>query len=103
MEVLGGRSPKLVESIAFGRAEAGVPVALVGGASPQTERLFEHWIGLCRAPSIEESMSFDRELLEPDRVDLVTVALERVTVRPEDDDIDVRAGSSTGLEVATKS
>ncbi len=102
-EVFGGRSSKLVEPIAFGRAEARVPVALVGGASPQTERLFEHWIGLCRAPGIEESMSFDRELLEADRVDLVTVALERVAVRTEDDDVHVRAGRPTGLEVATKS
>ena len=102
-EVLGGRSSKLVEPIAFGRAEACVPVALVGGASPQTERLFEHRIGLCRVPGIEESMSFDRELLEADRVDLVTVARERVAVRKEDDDVHVRAGRPTGLEVATKS
>jgi hypothetical protein len=59
-EILGGRSPKLLESISFGRAEARVPIALVGGASPQAEGFFEHVVGLCGAPGIEESMSFAR-------------------------------------------
>ena len=37
-----------------------------------------------------------------DRIYLVTVALERVPVRTEDDDIPVRAGRSTSVKIATE-
>jgi hypothetical protein len=63
----------------------------------------ENRIGFSGSPRSEESVSFDRQLLEADRVDLVTVALERLAVRAKDDDLDVRAGGPTGLEFATES
>src|SRR5436190_10206443 len=45
-EIFGGHPSKLVEPVAFRRPEPRIPVALVGGASPPSERLLEPSIGL---------------------------------------------------------
>jgi hypothetical protein len=37
-QILGRRAPELTEPVAFGRPEARVPVPLIGGAAPETER-----------------------------------------------------------------
>ncbi len=101
-EVFGSCSSEFVEPLSFGCAEARVPVALVGGASPETESLFEHWIGPCRAPGIEESVALTGELLEPDRVDQVPVGLEYVPVSAEGDQLGVCVGRPSGSECATE-
>src|SRR5712691_2112319 len=101
-EILGRGASEFVEPLAIGRAEARVPVALVGGASPQTERLLEHRIGICRTAGIEESVALAGELLEPDRVNQVPVGLEHVPVSAEEDQLGVRVGPPAGPEGATE-
>jgi hypothetical protein len=43
------------------------------------------------------------ELLEPDRVDLMSGVIERVAVSAKDDDVRARAVGPTGLQGATES
>src|SRR5262249_51665978 len=62
----------------------------------------EHRIRLRQAIRIQQSVALFGKLLEPDRVDLVAVEIERITVRTVTDDVGARAGRPTGLEVATQ-
>jgi hypothetical protein len=101
-QILARRASQLLEPVAFGRAEARVPVALVCGAAPEIERLPEQRFGFPRVPLIEEAVSIAGELLERDRVDLMSGDSERVAASAREDDVRVRAAGRAGLKGATE-
>src|SRR4051812_17385580 len=61
-QILGRRASELVEPLAFGRPEARVPIALVGGAAPEIESLLEQSIGLSGVPCREETVCITGQL-----------------------------------------
>src|SRR5262249_8176101 len=91
-QILGRRAPELLEPLAFGRPKARVPVPLVGGTPPQTERLLEQATGLPGVPGSKEPVPIAGQLLEAQGVDHVSGAFERVPSPPGHDDVTVRAG-----------
>ena len=89
-QILGRCASKLVEPLAFRRPEARVPVALEGGAAPETERLLEQAIGLRGLSCREETVCVAGELLETKGVDQVSGGLQRVGSPPRHDDFMAR-------------
>src|SRR5205085_4997126 len=79
-----------------------VAILLVGRTTPQVERPRKHRVRLIRLARLQESLAFGRELLELDRIDLMAVALQRVSARTEDDHVAVRPRGSPGLQFATE-
>src|SRR5262249_19873137 len=91
-QILGRRAPELLEPFAFGRPEARVPVALVGGAAPETERLLQQATGIPGVPGSKPPVPIVGQLLKAQGVDQVSGAFERVATPPGHDDLMVRPG-----------
>ena len=94
----GRRPPLFVESLAFGRSEAGVPVPLIGLPSPESEGGIERGRGVAGTVLIEEPAPLLGQPSEPHRVDLVVPDLEDMPVAARDDHIVRRAVDPTGIE-----
>src|ERR671930_730286 len=77
-QVLERRPPKLVESLTLGRAETRVSEVLVRGPAPEPEGLLEECDRIARATRTECAAAVRGQLLEPHRIDEVSVDLEGV-------------------------